>query len=501
MLAAFIAFDKLLAFIRQVVIARQFGLTTHLDAFNVANNIPDLLYALISGGALSIAFIPVLTEILAKKGRKDTWELFSRIANLTFISTAILSILTAIFADSLVRWRLGIAPGFEPAQQLLVTELMRLNLIGTLIFSISGLVMGGLQANQHFLLPALAPPLYNLGQILGALILSPEKGYTIAGITLPAYGLGVHGLVYGVIVGALLHLAIQIPGLFMHGFRWIPSLGLHNPLVQRVLKLFGPRVLTVFCVQLIFLVRDNLASRLQEGSVTVLTYGWMIQQVPETLLGTALGIAILPTLSELIAREQLPEFRASIERAIRVLLALTIPVAGILMLGLKPLLATVFNFGQEGTDLLLWVTRGYLLGLVGHSMLEIVNRSFYARQNVRIPLFGALLNLVIYIGLGSLLFRPLGAAGISLTDSIAFTTQVIMLLIVLNQWLPERIRIGSSLFRAVLAAIVGGVITYAMVLILTGVISPIFAGLGALLMGTIFALPFIWRELRILVRL
>ena len=117
---------------------------------------------------------------------------------------------------------------------------MRLNLIATLIFSISGLVMGGLQANQHFFLPALAPMLYNLGQIFGAIILSPEKPYVIAGFQLPAFGMGVYGLVYGVILGALLHLGIQIPGLLKYQFRWTPKIGLNNPDVRRVLKIMAP---------------------------------------------------------------------------------------------------------------------------------------------------------------------------------------------------------------------------------------------------------------------
>lgn len=501
MLAAFIGLDKILAFIRQVVIARQFGLSTELDAFNVANNLPDMLYALISGGALSIAFIPVLSEVLTQLGKKDLWKLFSRIVNLTFIITGLFSILIALMSEPLVSWRLGIAPGFNQVQQSLVAQLMRLNLIGTLIFSISGLVMAGLQANQHFLFPALAPPLYNVGQIIGALILSPEKGYTIAGFTLPAFGLGVHGLVYGVIIGALLHLGIQIPGLLIHRFRWSFSLGLKNEWVKKTLSLFGPRLLTVFCIQLIFLVRDNLASRLEPGSVTALTYGWMIQQVPETLIGTALGIAILPTLSEFAAQHNWQALRDTLERAIHVILALTIPISAILMVTLKPLLANIFNFGDAGTNLLAWVTRGFLLGLIGHSLLEVVNRSYYARQNVKIPLLGAVFNVTLYILLGSLLFRRLDAPGISLTDSIVYTIQVILLIIVLNKIYGMRVSTLPALWNALFAGFAGAAVAMISLMLLQNIITPFLAGLIALILGVVAVLPFIRRELKLLVKL
>ena len=155
-IAVFIALEKLLGFVRQLIIARQFGLSDELDAFNAANNLPDLIFALVSGGALAIALIPVLSGYLETKSRPVMWDLFSRIANLVFLVTAGLSVIVAIFADQFVSYRLGVVPGFDPAQQGLVSDLMRLNLIATLIFSISGLVIAGLQANQHFLLPALA---------------------------------------------------------------------------------------------------------------------------------------------------------------------------------------------------------------------------------------------------------------------------------------------------------------------------------------------------------
>src|SRR4030067_2031007 len=209
--AVFFGLEKVLGFVRQIIIARQFGLSPELDAFNAANNMPDLLFALISGGALAIAFIPVLTETLHKHDRQAAWDLFSRIANLMFLITGGIALVLAILAGPIVQR--VIIPGFSLEQQQLVTHIMRLDLIATLIFSLSGLVIAGLQANQHFLLPALAPAMYDLGMLFGVLILAPENGYQLGPLTPPAFGMGVFGLVYGSIIGAALFLFIQLSGL------------------------------------------------------------------------------------------------------------------------------------------------------------------------------------------------------------------------------------------------------------------------------------------------
>jgi putative peptidoglycan lipid II flippase len=500
LLVVFFALDKVVAFIRQVIIARQFGLSAELDSFNVANNLPDLLFALISGGALAMAFIPVLAEEITKGGRQAAWNLFSKIANLAFLVTAGLAVLVALFADPMVRWELGIAPGFESSQQDLVVNLMRLNLIATLIFSISGLVMAGLQANQHFLLPAMAPLLYNFGQIFGALILSPQEGYRLGGVSLPSFGLGVHGLVYGVIIGALLHLGIQVPGLIRYQFHWNSGLGLNTEPVRKVLRLMGPRLITMMFIQLIFIVRDNLASRLEEGAVTALTYGWMIFQVPETLIGTTIGTALLPTLSEQSARDEREAFFASIQRAVRVLIAITLPVAVILSFGLRPLLLLAFDFDPAGTDLLMWVTRAYLAGLMGQSLVEVAVRSFYARQNALIPLLGAGFTFAVYVLVGTQLYRVVGAAGISLTDSIAFTAEAVLLLLILNRRLVRSLQVGGSLLRGFLAAAVGGGVVW-LGMALMAEWNPLLQSLISLTGGGLVAIPILLPELRVLLKL
>jgi putative peptidoglycan lipid II flippase len=501
LLAFFFGLDKIVAVLRQLIIARQFGLSNELDAFNVANNLPDLLFALISGGALAIAFIPVLSEVLSKDGRPAAWDLFARIANLAFLVTAALAVVVAIAAGPLVRAEVGIAPGFERPQQDLVAELMRLNLIATMIFSVSGLVMAGLQANQHFLLPAMAPLMYNIGQIFGATVLAPETGYSLGGITLPAMGLGVHGLVYGVILGAALHLGIQIPGLLRYKFRWAPAIGINTEPVRKVLRLMVPRLGTMLFIQATFLVRDNLASRLESGAVSALTYGYMIMQVPETLIGTAIGTALLPTLSEQAARQDHELFHATVERAVRVLIAITLPVAVVLSAGLRPLIELGFGFDAQGTELMLWVARGFLAGLIGQSVMEVAARSFYARQNALVPLMTAGINAALYTLMGVLLFRRLGAPGISLADSLAFSIQALLLILLLNRRMSRPVQVGGTLLRAVLAGAASAAVITLVINGLAGRIPVLFSSTAAMGLGALVALPFIWKEIRLLLRL
>lgn len=494
LVGAFFTLDKLLGLLRQVVIGRQFGVSSELDAFNAANNLPDLLFATISGGALAVAFIPVLSQALERDGRPGLWAIFSRVANWAFLLTSLIAIFLAVFTSQIVCAEVGVAPGFTPELQLLVTDLMRLNLLATLVFSLSGLISAGLQANQHFLLPALAPVLFDLGQIFGALVLAPAQGYQFGSITLPAFNMGIHGLVYGVILGACLHLLVQVPGLIRYRFKWTPRLNLDHPGVKRVAALFAPRILTIGAFQLVFVLQDNLASRLDTGSITALAYGWLIMQIPETIFGTAIGTAILPTLSEHAARKDWVAFERSISSALRTLLALTIPAALLLATTLRPLVQVAFHFDNYGTELVVWAARAYLIGLIGHALLEVAARAFYAKYNARIPLLARALSTLIFILISLLTFRSMGAAGIGLSNSLAFTLEAGFLLFLLARTHTKIVLLDRSLIRIAIGSLLAAGLA---ALVMHFIPLPaILTGPLALLVGSASVLPFIWPEVR-----
>ncbi len=493
--------DKILAFGRLFIVSRTFSLPLQ-DAFNSANNLPDLLFALISGGAFSMAFIPLLRQSITLRGREDAWDLFSRVANLMFVATGVVAFFVAMFAEQIVSAEMGIVPGFGPEQQELVADLMRLNLVSLMIFSISGLVMGGLQANQHFLLPALAPFFYNVGQIVGAIFFAPVEPITMGGVTLPTLGLGIHGLVYGAILGAALHLLIQVPGLIKYKFRWTASLDVRNSGLIEALKLMAPRLLTMLGIQVMFLARDNLASRLdQEGAVSALTYGWMIMQVPETLLGTAIATALLPSLAEFAGKGEWKTFSETLEKAMRVLLALTIPVAAVVIAGIKPLVAVAFGFDEAGTNLLALTSRVYMLTLAGYAMQETMSRAFYARKEPLMPLFGVMLRLVIYLAIGITgvtLLREIGPYIIAAAE-LSLAAEAIFMLTMLNRRLERPVRVLTAVGKGVVAALLGGITAYGLAVYLPGGAVP--TALAGMFVGGILALALVWSEFRLLFRL
>ena len=495
LLAVLFGIDKILGVARQMIISRQFGLSAELDVFNASNNLPDMLFMLISGGALALAFIPILSEVLTQKGGDKAWALFSNILNIAFIVTALAAIVVAILARPLITNELGIAPGFTAAQTDATVRLLRLNLISTLIFSLSGLVMAGLQSNQHFLLPALAPILYDLGQIFGAVFLAPTEGFRIGGITLPAFGLGIDGLVYGVIIGAALHLLIQVPGLLKYHFKWSPKIDLHDPETRKVFRMMAPRLISMFCIQMIFLAQDNFASRLETGSVTALTYGWWIMQVPQTLLGTSIATAILPTLSELFSSERFDELKEKIERAGKVMLALTIPVAIVAGVVLQPAIQAFLGLEAADTARVVDVSRIFLIGIVGHSVVELFVRSFYAIQKPKYPLMGAVATLIVFILLSLVLSPALQAKGIAAANTLAYSLQAVFLLVLLNPHLTSKIKLSKSLLLGLLGALIGGGVAFAVLNFAPRVAGTLIGAVAGGGLGLLVAAVFIRQDL------
>jgi putative peptidoglycan lipid II flippase len=365
--------------------------------------------------------------------------------------------------------------------------------------------MAGLQANQHFLLPALAPSLYNVGQIFGAVILAPEGGTALGPLTLPGFGLGIHGLVYGVIIGAALHLGIQVPGLIRYHFRWTPRIDFRHRGVRQILRLLAPRVVTMLFIQFFFLVRDNLASGMGEGAVTALNLGWFIMQVPETLLGTAIAIALLPTIAEIFARGERENFRQSINGAARAVLALVFPAAVLLAVGVRPLAQAAFGFDPAETEMVVIATRFYLIGLTGHALLEIASRSFYAQQDAITPLIAAAVNARIYFTLAILLSKQFSFWGIGLANSLAFTSEALFLLWLLDRRFPGILKTRNTILRVFLSSTVVAVILY-FILHLESIVSLstlMSAGVTAvaMLLGLAVIAPFILPEIRLLIRL
>jgi putative peptidoglycan lipid II flippase len=313
--------------------------------------------------------------------------------------------------------------------------------------------------------------------------------------------MGVHGLVYGVILGAGLHLAIQIPGLVMYQFRWNPSLDIRDTGLIEALKLMAPRLVTMFGIQLVFIARDYFASYLPQGAVTSLTYGWMIMQVPETLLGTAIATALLPSLAEYAARGDWKTFSGTVEKALRVMLALAIPAAAVMAAGLRPLLQVAFHFDTAGTNLLTLTSRIYLLTLAGYVMQETLARAFYARKEPLVPLFGVLARLIVYLSIGLIgttFFRSAGAPFIAAAE-LAVLVEAILMLVWLNRHIEPMVQVLPAVGKGLFAAALSGGVAYGLAVYLPE--SGFVTGLAGMAVGGLLALFLVRSEARLLFQL
>ncbi len=426
LLIVLFAISKGISLVQTFVIARAFGIGSEWDAYVAASRIPDTIVLLLGGGALGYAFIPVFSGFLAKDEKGNAWKLASHVVNTMFLLALIASVVAFIFTPQLMQY--VIAPDFPPETVALSVNLMRILLLGTLIFSVSGIVMGMLQSHNHFLLPALAPILNDLGILFGVVFLIGT--------------FGVYGMVYGAVLGALLHLGIQIPGLIRFGARWHPELGWDDPALRKVLRLMLPRLVGLGVSNINIIVMTNLGSRLGEGAVSAVDWGWRLMQIPQTLIGTAMGIVIFPTLSALSEVEDKLGKRNAMSAALRFVLIATIPSAiGLILVG-QPLLSLLEGgaFDASATNLVYNALRAFALGIIVHSMLEIVARSFYADKDTVTPLYAAVVGAGVNVALAYVLTGiAFGTAdvnnvwGIALANSLGVLVEVGILLVILHR--------------------------------------------------------------------
>lgn len=415
-MAAFVL-SNLIGLLRQFLITNQFGTGPEIDAFYAAQRLPEILFTLAAGGALASAFVPTFTEILSRPDSAGAWRLASNTLTLVSLVLAVTSGIAALGAP----WVMDlIAPGFDrtPDQMALAVELLQILLLSPTLFGISGLMMGILNAHGRFLASALAPTFYWLGMIGGLVFLTPTWG--------------IHGLAWGAVLGAGLHLGIQLPAFV----QLRPALSLRaeirDPLVRQVVGLMGPRLVGVGAVQLNNLVSTSLASVLVPGSITALALAWQIFTMPQVVLAQALGIAILPTFSAQAASGDFGGMRRSLHEALRLLLVLALPATtGLMALGgLVVQLFETGRFDAASTALVTGALVAYALGLVSHSVLELVVRGFYALKDTWTPVWvGALamaLNILLSLSLIGL-YPRIGPAGLALANTLATTIEVAVL--------------------------------------------------------------------------
>jgi putative peptidoglycan lipid II flippase len=440
-MAAF-ALSHALGLVRDMIIARQFGTSQELGAYLAAFRIPDLIFYLIAGGALGSAFIPTFASYLAK-GREDSaWQLANAIYTWLLLILTGLAAIAAWLAPHLARL---VVPGFDPQAQALTRRM----LIATVIFGLSGVNMGALNAHQHFLWPALAPAVYNLAIIAAAWWGAPRWG--------------VHSLAAGVVVGAAGHWAVQLPALWRRGWSYEPRLDWRSPGIREVRRLMLPRIVGLAAVQLNFLVNTILASGLGEQAIAALDFAWKLMLLPQGVLALAVATAAFPTFSALAAQNRLAEMRSTVVNTLQGILYLTIP-AGVGLLVLRvPIIQVMLQrglFDQGSTQAVAWALQFYALGLIAHAGVEILARAFYALHDTRTPVAIGLAAMAGNVALSLLLREPLAHGGLALANTLVMFGELAALLWAIRSRLQglEGDRFLPACRRMALAAAIMGIV-------------------------------------------
>lgn len=489
MVGALVLVARLFGLVREVFVRSSLGIgTLEAEAFEIASRFPESIFLVVAGGAIGAAFIPTFTAYFEEEDEAGGWRLFSAVINLVLVVVTLISILAMIFADDLVLFLAAEKVATNPELLPLTTLLMRIMLLSTIIFGISGVVMAALNARQHFFLPALAPTIYTLGIIGGGAF------WILTGRELVSVGFAV-----GTVVGALGHLLIQLPGLKQKRAHYNLIFTIRDRGVIQVLKLMAPRVLGLSFSEINKFVTVLLTDMMLIGTLPALGTAFRLIIMPQGIIGQALGIAAFPTLASLAARSAFDDMRQIVSDSLRILLFLGLPATVVFMLLGEPIVTILFqryNFDAEATQ---WVTFAlffYALGLIPLMALEVTNRTFYALSDTLTPvLVGGLqivLMWVLSVWFSTHLFPALGylsLGGLALGFSLSNLVEMGILL-----WLL-RGRIGGingrSLFDGFWRMAVAAVLMSAVMLVVIRPLSQTSVWLQLFVGGSVGAIIYL----------
>jgi len=440
-----VAMSRLTGLVREMVMARLFGAGFVYDAFLLGFRIPNLTRDLFAEGALSSAFVPIFTQTLAQKGRKEAAILSNLVATALILFVGSFCILGVIFSPVLVDL---MAEGFRhvPGKFELAVKMTRIMFPFLLLVALAAQAMGVLNACNRFAVPALASTFFNIGSVAFGLAF----GYWLG----PMLGIDpISGMAIGVVLGGALQLAWQIPSLRSEGFSFHPGFDWNHPGLRHIIRLMGPAILGNAAVQINVMVNTNFASRIPgNGPVSWLGYAFRFMQLPLGLFGVAIASATLPSISRSAGAGNLEEFKRTLSKSLGMVFLLTLPSSiGLIVLG-KTMIGAIYQGGKFqafDTQQTALALSCYAIGLAGYSALKVLNPAFYALHDARTPMIVSVISIVINYATASLLLRgtSLGHAGLALSTSAVALFGAVALFAILRR------RVGRIHGRALLDSI------------------------------------------------
>ncbi len=401
-----------------------------LSAYRAAFAIPDFMFFILVSGALSVTFLPVFNERLAAGNRKSAWELSSSMINFMAMITLVASVLIMIFAEPLVNY--VVAPGLSEAGRGLAISMMRVIAVNPFLFAVATVIASMQQAIGRFTFYTLAPVIYNIGIIIGIQFFT--GGITLFGHQI--FGGGIMGVALGVVLGSVMQLVVSAIGLGGMGFDYSFKIFWRNRGFRKVLRLLPARSIDQGADYVNGFVEYNLASRISDRAITAYAQAQTLHLVPINLIGVAISTAAFPKMTEHLGSGRPDLFRKDLQKMLRVIIWLALPVTTISYFARGYLVNFVKNGGAQ---LISDVLGALVVAILARSIYHIAARSFYAQQDTKTPLFISLfsigLNIVLAIwftmGLG------LGVVGLAAAQSIMAVIEVIILFVIMSHRIPR----------------------------------------------------------------
>jgi len=428
---------------------------TGIDAYTVAFTIPDFMFFILVSGALSVTFIPVFNQRLATGNKKSAWELSTSLLNLLALVTLATSILIIIFADVLVRYIVG--PGLDESSRSLAVSMMRVIAINPFLFAIATVFASMQQAVGRFAFFALAPVLYNIGIIIGALFFT--NGISLFGVQI--FEGGIMGVALGVVLGSILQLLVSSLGLYGMGFDYRFKIFWKNKGLRQVLRLLPPRSLDQGIDYINGIVETNLASRFSSGSVRAYQQATTLSYVPINLIGVAISTAAFPKMTERLGQGRPDLFKSELQTVLRVIIWLALPVT-VVAYFCRGYLVHFINPG--GDPRMASILAILALTILFRSIYFISARSFYAQQDTKTPLYISLftislnITLAIWFSMG----LSMGIYGLAWAAVIVSVVEAIILFVIMSRRIKGLFN-GAfihAISRMAISAAVSSVITY-----------------------------------------
>lgn len=408
---------------RDHVLAATFGASVQIDIYNSAFIVPEFLLNFWITGALSLALVPVLSSAVAQGKKEEAFRTVNALLSVLSVVVLVLEVLAWVCMPWLSQW---VAPGFGVTEHAQISHFSRLLLIASMCFTLSGVWGSALVSTRRFIGFALSPVVYNLGIILGIVVLAGRFGIVAA--------------VYGALFGALLHVLVRVPELWKAGYRWHLVWDLKNVGLRSVFKLTLPRMGGLFIYEGNMWLYNAIASFLSAGSVAMFNFARNFQSLPVSLFGISIATAAFPVLSAQFAQRNEQGFLETWANTFSRVLFFTLPSALGLMLLSRPIISTFLEAGRftsADASLTALALSTFGWAVVFESLIHVLARTFYARQDMLTPMLVVVVATGVNVISSLVLSKYIGVAGLTLSFTIMSGTQAILLLYLLKR------RLGS----------------------------------------------------------